>query len=472
MSYTESMKINDIRAAAGQGLRRGALVKWGRVALLILSDLGAFLTAWLLAAQIFPGKVSNGYFFLYAWPIWLLSGTMIALNAVRGLYRGGNYWRSTWDLFISVGLSFLLIQLFWFVTTEGPPPFSRLVFAGAWFLSVGLASLGRTFLKQAILRLRRAHQFCVPTFVIGAPERRSQMIRMLSAGGYTVVGEANPTEAVISGLLGEVLASDAQEVVISTLDYLPGLPAFYRGLHAEGITTRWVPDSGELLLHQVGTTRILCGMPTVEVCPPLFGGLDFRLKRIIDIVLSGVALLVTAPIAIAIATAIRLNSPGPVFFVQERIGVRGKPFKMFKFRSMFVDAEARKAELLAQNEVEGPLFKLRNDPRITKVGQFLRKSSLDEMPQLWNVLIGEMSLVGPRPPVASEVALYKNWHYDRLLVIPGITGLWQISGRSDLKDFDDVVRLDLYYIQNWSLALDIDIMLKTVGVVLRGKGAY
>lgn len=473
MSTTRSgTPTRDVRAAAQRFPKRGRRVKWGRVLLLVLLDGLALIAAWTAAGSLFPEKVPPGYFSPADTPLWVLIGATIAVIAVRGLYRGGNYWRSFPDLCRAISLAFLFILLLWFIQPDGTLPFGRAVFVVAWGLSFLFTGIGRALLSQMIVSLRRKKRFCVPTFVVGPAERRVQTARFLEAAGYQVVGQACPTEANVADLLGTVLECGAQEVVVSTLTYLPGLPVFYRGLRAAGITMRWVPDSGELLLRQTGTTRILSGLPTVELCPPLFGAFDFRLKRLFDIVVAGGGLLILSPLLLGIALLVRLTSPGPAFFVQERVGVRGRLFPIVKFRSMYIDAEARKAELMARNEVQGPLFKLKDDPRVTPIGQFLRRTSLDEIPQLWNVFIGEMSLIGPRPPLPSEVKLYADWHYDRLLVLPGITGLWQISGRSDLKDFDDIVRLDLYYIQNWSLALDIEILFKTVGVVLWGKGAY
>ncbi|AGY59398.1 sugar transferase [Gloeobacter kilaueensis] len=469
---SSSASFVDVRAGLGLRVRRTTLMKWSRLVLLVISDYLAFLSAWSLAGQWNALKIEPGYLNFKGVPIWLIAGFMVAVIALRGLYRGGSYWRSYRDLLIAISLSVLLLHLGWFVLTGLVLPIGRSVLVAAWFLSMILAGLGREIVKRIIFYLRRRHYFCIPTFIVALGDRQAQIERQLATVGYRVVGYAAPSADNLSSLLERVIASEAQEVAVSTIDYLPGLPAFYRGLRSAGITVRWVPDRGELLLRQIGTPRILGGLPTVEVSPPLISGMDFRLKRLVDILLAGTALLVLSPLFLAIALAIRLNSAGPVFFVQQRVGVRGRPFRIYKFRSMYVDAEQRKAELMAQNEVQGPLFKLRNDPRVTAVGAFLRRTSLDELPQLINVLIGEMSLVGPRPPVPAEVEQYEKWHYDRLLVLPGITGLWQISGRSDLKDFDDVVRLDLYYIQNWSLALDLEILFKTVGVVLRAQGAY
>ncbi len=195
------------------------------------------------------------------------------------------------------------------------------------------------------------------------------------------------------------------------------------------------------------------------------------IKRIIDILGGIVGLIFTGIITLFLAPAIKLDSPGPVFFSQTRVGKNGRRFKIYKFRSMYIDAEERKKELEAQNEMKGLMFKMENDPRVTKVGAFIRKTSLDEFPQFLNVLKGDMSLVGTRPPTEAEFEQYNEHYRRRLSMTPGLTGLWQISGRSDIEDFDEVVRLDLQYIDNWSLTEDFKILLQTVGVVLFGRGA-
>ena len=201
---------------------------------------------------------------------------------------------------------------------------------------------------------------------------------------------------------------------------------------------------------------------------------DYRMvliKRIIDIAGALVGLLITGVVGIILAPILLLESPGPLIFCQDRVGVNGRIFKFYKFRSMYVDAEERKKELMAQNEVQGLMFKMANDPRITKVGAFIRKTSIDELPQFWNVLKGDMSLVGTRPPTVDEYEQYTGYQKRRISFRPGITGLWQISGRSDIKDFDEVVKLDLEYIDNWSLLLDLKIICKTILVVFKGSGA-
>ena len=213
------------------------------------------------------------------------------------------------------------------------------------------------------------------------------------------------------------------------------------------------------------------GMPVMTY---IMTEMDYRrmmIKRLMDIVGGFVGVLITLVFTPFVALAIKLESKGPVFFSQVRIGKNGRRFKMYKFRSMYIDAEERKRELMAQNEVKGLMFKMDNDPRITKVGQFIRKTSIDELPQFFNVLKGDMSLVGTRPPTVDEFEQYNIYYRRRLSITPGLTGMWQVSGRSDIKDFDDVVKLDLKYIDEWSLRQDVKILIQTVGVVLLGKGS-
>ena len=213
------------------------------------------------------------------------------------------------------------------------------------------------------------------------------------------------------------------------------------------------------------------GMPLMHVELPIYEGGKHVFKRAFDILVSATALLLLWPLFVVISILIKRDSRGPVFFRQERIGRNGQPFPMIKFRSMVDHAEDRLAELVDQSDGNGMLFKLRDDPRVTKVGRMLRTSSLDELPQLWNVLVGQMSLVGPRPPLPSEVENYEQHVLRRLYLKPGLTGIWQINGRSNLS-WEDSVRLDLYYVENWSLTGDLLILWRTLKVVLRPVGAY
>jgi exopolysaccharide biosynthesis polyprenyl glycosylphosphotransferase len=219
------------------------------------------------------------------------------------------------------------------------------------------------------------------------------------------------------------------------------------------------------------TVRPLGRFPVVYVEPTERDGWRAKAKRSFDLALSVVGLILALPILAVAAVAIKLTSPGPVLFRQERVGLNGTTFQVLKLRTMVTDAEERLTEIAHLNEAEGPLFKVRQDPRVTRVGRFLRSTSLDELPQLFNVLRGEMSLVGPRPALPTEVAQWCGDLHGRLRVKPGITGMWQVSGRSD-SSFDEYQRLDLYYVDNWSLVADLSIMLRTVPAVVLRRGAH
>jgi exopolysaccharide biosynthesis polyprenyl glycosylphosphotransferase len=236
------------------------------------------------------------------------------------------------------------------------------------------------------------------------------------------------------------------------------------------VQVRVVPDAATLMSSKPEISRD-GGMPLLVVGCPRLDGTQWILKRLLDLAGSLGGLMVLSPFLLMVALAIRLDSPGPVLFRQKRVGTDGKIFVCYKFRSMYEDAEQRQAQLEALNEANGAVFKIKEDPRITPVGRFLRRWSLDELPQLLNVLKGEMSLVGPRPLPVRDFELMEEGHKRRLGAVPGITGYWQTSGRSDLS-FEEMVRLDLYYIENWLLSLDIKILFKTIKVVLRREGAY
>ncbi len=213
----------------------------------------------------------------------------------------------------------------------------------------------------------------------------------------------------------------------------------------------------------------LGSIPVITFANNVYDYRQLFIKRLMDIVGSIVGLAITGVIMIFLAPILKLESPGPLFFKQKRVGKNGRYFYIYKFRSMYVDAEERKKELMDKNKMDGLMFKMDNDPRITKVGRFIRKTSIDELPQFFNVLKGDMSLVGTRPPTVDEFKQYETYHKRRLSVKPGITGLWQVSGRNRITNFEDVVKLDLKYIDNWSIALDIKILFKTVAVVFKGE---
>jgi len=240
--------------------------------------------------------------------------------------------------------------------------------------------------------------------------------------------------------------------------------------HNAGVKVRIAPTTTELLTQRAEYVPGQ-GVPLFELRPPVVAGIDWAVKRVFDIVVSAGLITVAAPVWGVIALAVKLDSPGPVFYRDRRVGLGEREFGMFKFRSMYVDAASRQAGLETANEASGPLFKIKDDPRVTRIGRFLRRYSIDELPQVLNVLRGEMSLVGPRPLPLRDYIQLEDWHRKRYRVLPGMTGLWQVSGRIELT-FDDLVRLDFYYLENWSIWLDISILAKTLPAVVARRGAY
>jgi exopolysaccharide biosynthesis polyprenyl glycosylphosphotransferase len=282
-------------------------------------------------------------------------------------------------------------------------------------------------------------------------------------GGIEVLGPVEQTLAVTraTGATGVVLS-------VASLDS-DTVNRLTRTLAKEGLHVTLSSALRDIDLSRA-RPQALDGQLMIYVEPTRPTRARLLFKRIFDVTIASVVLFVTSPIIAASAIAIKLQSRGPVLFSQVRVGRNGQPFRIVKLRTMVVDAEAMRSQLLDQNEVDGPLFKMRNDPRITRVGRVLRTTSIDELPQLWNVLRGDMSIVGPRPALPEEAAQWSDALHERLTVLPGITGLWQVSGRSD-SDFDQYQRLDLFYVDNWSLLHDLKILLRTFSVVLFRSGA-
>jgi exopolysaccharide biosynthesis polyprenyl glycosylphosphotransferase len=273
--------------------------------------------------------------------------------------------------------------------------------------------------------------------------------------------------------LAAVLAThDVNELIVTDSDYSDReLVDIVEHAHRRGVKVRVAPRASELLIERRGEYVPGEGVPLFELRPPVFAGTDWLVKRSFDLTVSTFVALVGLPLWLLIAAAIKLDSRGPVLYFDRRIGLNEQEFRMFKFRTMRAGAAELQPELEEANEAEGALFKIADDPRVTLVGRFLRRYSIDEVPQVLNVLRGEMSLVGPRPLPIRDFELLEPWHRKRYLVLPGMSGLWQIAGRSALS-FDDLVRLDFYYLEHWSIWLDISILLKTIPAVLARRGAY
>ncbi len=269
-----------------------------------------------------------------------------------------------------------------------------------------------------------------------------------------------------------VLARDrVEEVILAEPDFPQDKTVELVDLcHQHGVTVHVAPTTMEILMERA---EFVPGqsVPLFMLRPPVFEGLDFFLKRTFDLIIATLTLVLLSPLLGVIALAIRLTSPGPVVYRSLRPGIAGRPFACLKFRTMRADAEGLQEELEVLNEKSGALFKIRNDPRLTRIGGFLRRFSLDELPQLVNVLRGEMSLVGPRPLPLRDFERLEEWHKKRYLVLPGITGLWQVAGRANL-DFDELVRLDFLYLERWSILLDLTILLRTIPAVISRRGAF
>jgi exopolysaccharide biosynthesis polyprenyl glycosylphosphotransferase len=288
------------------------------------------------------------------------------------------------------------------------------------------------------------------------------------SSGLTVLGHKPDTQSIVAAL--EACGADAVALSAGVQLHPQTLRHLGWELAARNIGLIMAPALTDIAGPRIHTQQV-AGLPLIHVTTPTLEAGQRVAKRLFDVLAAGLLLLLASPAIILIVILIRLDSTGPVLFRQERVGMEGNHFYMLKFRSMVINAEALLADLARKNEGAGPLFKLRNDPRVTRIGGLLRRFSLDELPQLLNVLSGSMSLVGPRPPLPREVQAYESDVRRRLLVKPGLTGLWQVSGRSNLS-WQDSVRLDLYYVENWSLAGDLVIMFRTVRAVFCSTGAY
>jgi exopolysaccharide biosynthesis polyprenyl glycosylphosphotransferase len=319
--------------------------------------------------------------------------------------------------------------------------------------------------------------------IVGSGKHIEAVAQALADRAHTrvvIVGYISLTPRPENGLkslgqldqLPEILAREhVQEVIIADPDFPQERAIELVDLcHRRGVMVHVAPSTMEILFERA---EFLPGqsVPLFTLRPPVFEGIDYALKRSFDLVVSILGLIILSPVLLAIALAVKLSSRGPIIYRSVRPGMAGRPFSCFKFRTMREHADQIQADLEPLNEQSGALFKIRHDPRLTPVGRFLRRFSFDELPQLVNVVRGEMSLVGPRPLPMRDFERLEEWHKKRYLVLPGITGLWQVSGRSEL-DFDDLVRLDFLYLERWSVFLDLIILLKTIPAVFSRRGAF
>ena len=400
-------------------------------------------------------------------------------------WRGRTWLDHVYRIFNGVAKSVVVILAATFVLQ--PLQYSRLLLVEAGVIIIVLLAVSRTVHSLVLGRLHARGIGAVRVIIVGGGEISRTVMRAIVGRpqmGYQIVGFVDDHPDIGStdigrfpalgpvGNLPSLLDREAVDEVIITLPWAAHrrIMGIVRECQGRRISARIVPDLFQMSLSQVDVDD-LAGVPLISVREIGFGRTALLVKRAMDITGATIGLLAGAPALGLIALAVRLDSAGPVLFSQTRVGQGGAEFRMLKFRSMRAGSEEELEKLRSMNESDGPTFKMRDDPRITRVGRVLRRHSLDELPQLWNVLRGEMSLVGPRPPIPDEVAEYQDWHLRRLEVRPGLTGLWQVSGRS-LLSFDEQVLLDIHYVENWSPWLDLQIILRTIPQVVLADGAF
>ena len=462
-----------------------------------MAFLGFVLAYWIRYQLQLGRAVAEPNYLPFRAFVWIglaLVAILVILFEGRGLYqfpRSSSWPESMARVAGSTTLAMAVLLVLLYATRTF---YSRLLYVYAWFTVILCVGLGRVLAGRLQRWLWSQGIGAERVLVVGGGPLGQQVmssIRRQPRLGYFLVGYlhdgALPDERPGQGarpvddaprylgrpedlpLLLEpchidqvviALPSDAHQTTLTVVNLCS----------QEGIEFRIVPDLYAMSFDRVDIAE-LGGIPLIGLKEVAIRGPNLVLKRAMDIVLSLLALLVGSPLFLLSALAIRLDSSGPILFRQRRIGRKGRPFTVVKFRTMHARAEAEQERLASLNEATGPLFKIRDDPRVTRAGRILRRISLDELPQVFNVLMGEMSWVGPRPGTPAEVASYQPWQRKRLEVLPGITGFWQISGRSDLS-FEEMVRLDIYYVENWSPWLDVVILLRTIPAVISGRGAY
>lgn len=462
----------------------------------MLADCASVIVSFLLALLAKYASFDSGTFILGNWYGCFL---MVAVYLVVQMFfqppkplMKRNYWDEL-RIVITVNVYMaLILSLFLFATKMGENS-SRKFYMLFFFFNVLCMYLGRWYTKSLLLTYYGKKENKKKLLICASSRNVLRVMNNVVKSkmyaydimAIAVIHEGDRVELleVSRGKHGSFLKNSAEgmseylkkQVVDEALLSLPDLPKeelreWIKRLENLGIVVHVAVNTfglteQEKAIEQMGVYRVL------TYCPRIFTPMELFLKRCMDIVGGLVGVVFTLIIGIFVAPLIYLESPGPVIFKQTRVGKNGRRFSIYKFRSMYMDAEERKKELMAKNEMDGLMFKMKDDPRITKIGKFIRKTSIDEFPQFFNVLKGDMSLVGTRPPTLDEFMKYEEHHKRRLSLKPGITGMWQVSGRSDIQSFEEVVKLDLQYIDNWSIWLDMKILVQTVLVVLLHKGA-
>lgn len=467
-------RARDLRSPVSFQVRQGSFIGWIRICLLLILDLSMMYTAWQIA-QVSGTDLSVSLHIEDRVISYLPTAFLtIGVFGVVGLYREGEGWRDATKVMTTLLLVHCAIA---FTTLLPNPSQASLLIPFAWFtgLSMVLTVASRFAMHWMIQSVRQVGVVRHPIFIFCQPDQAKRVVPILGRRHhYTVSGWNEPqqlSDAYRASTICRLKQLGVCEVFLCAQLPARELMLIYWDLRNAGITLHICV----LVSNPVAESQIwqMPELYTATFAPPAIAGIEFQIKRCFDFVASVVFLLLTFPLYLIIALLIRLDSPGPIFFRQTRIGLQNRPFKVWKFRTMVVNAAELQKELESKNENrDGVLFKMKDDPRITRVGKFLRRYSLDELPQVFNILVGEMSFVGPRPLPLRDVEKFSEHDYIRHAVLPGITGMWQVSGRSDIDNFEDVLRLDMVYIKDWSLWLDLKIILQTVRVVLQKTGAY
>ena len=426
-----------------------------------------------------------------AWLVFTMCLLYILINVCVN-FNHHFFRRGYFDELVSVVRLEVALAICWIVllyVMHRSTELSRLVFGYFVVTDTILMYIGRICFKQYMTRVYKYSKHSSHLLLVTSSGKAGALIdnliaykewnRVLSGLVFLDKDESGmefmgyPVVASRDTMMDYVIHNEIDEVFIAYTDGVEQsvLKSWVSELEQMGIIVDVNIDAFDLLGHGNKNLNQVGKYAVVTFARNIISTRGLIMKRLLDIAGALLGMVILGIATIFVAPAIKLESPGPVFFGQTRIGKNGRRFTFYKFRSMYQDAEQRKKDLMAKNEVHGLMFKMENDPRITKVGKFIRKTSIDELPQFWNILKGDMSLVGTRPPTVDEFERYEAKHKCRLSMTPGLTGLWQVSGRSDIKDFDEVVQLDMQYIDNWSILKDIKILLLTVGIVITGKGS-
>lgn len=457
----------------------------------LITDLICVVISYMLALYI---RFNIIHYEIYPKQFHLMVGTYIVvlcllynifLDANRNFFTRGYYQ----EFYYTVRYTFILVVGLVVVLylTQQAYDFSRSVYAIFAVLNILITYAAHMLFKKAMWKYYRKSTSAEKMLVITRDVTADEVIGNLIKGKEwyyditaAVIYDADKKGSMIQDVPVVACRDDMYDTIVQMMVdevfiCLPGVPLIeiremVQKFEEMGLTCHYNVD----LFSRANPNTYVQQMAGYSVISFALKTMDSRrllVKRCVDILGALVGLAITAVITPFVALAIKIDSPGPIFFSQTRIGKNGRRFKIWKFRSMYIDAEERKKELEAQNEIKGLMFKMEDDPRITKVGKFIRKTSIDETPQFLNILVGDMSLVGTRPPTEDEFEQYNGYYRRRMSITPGLTGMWQVSGRSDIQDFEEIVKLDLEYIDNWSLGLDIKILFMTVFAVLGRKGS-